>query len=115
MNPQKDGIPAVSVPINYLNDPKTESIIFGDELVEGMVVVLEDILFRANPDASDSTDPYEQRKIHDTALWCKVTRLRRRYESITFVGEYADGSEVVRKYDTSHSWYVKKASLPHSE
>jgi len=49
MSHQECNIPVAFVPLNFTNDPETEDLIFGDELTEGMVVLLGGMT-RFNPD-----------------------------------------------------------------
>jgi hypothetical protein len=85
----------------YLMDPETEDLIFGDDLCENMIVLVESQLCRHEEIAPDI---FAQR-------WCQVTRLRRTAEHATFIGVYADGSKATRRYHLSHNWFVKKASM----
>lgn len=112
MDKQLCAIPAAFVPLNYLNDPETEDLIFGDKLVEDMVVLVEDHLCRADPDRYEATSPYTQQRIQKTSRWCRVADIRRSTEMVTFIGEYADGTKFKRSYNSSFAWYVKKASMP---
>ncbi len=112
MDQQSCTVPVAFVPLNYLNDPETEDLIFGDQLVEGMVVLIEGTLSRANPDHYQTTNPYDQHRIQETARWCRVITLRRERDIITFIGEYGDGTKLKRSYNYCFTWYVKKASMP---
>ena len=112
MDKQSCTVAVAFVPLNYLNDPETEDLIFGDQLVEDMVVLIEGRLSRANPDNYQTTSPHDQHRIQETARWCRVISIRREDGVITFIGEYGDGTKLKRSYHYSFAWYVKKASMP---
>lgn len=100
-------IPAVEVGRQYLSDPDVDELIRGDEVQDGMVVLVADSIMRGS---SLSTRSLE------TDRWCRVSKIRmtRRHNAeplLSFVGTYADGSQFPRTYSSSYFWYVKKASV----
>lgn len=120
MNSTDVTIPSAFVPFTYLNDPETEDLVYGEELRDGMVVLVEDTIIRANPDHLETRSSYDRNRILETARWCKVTKLRFTplYDQhgvsgklVKFIAVYADGTQMSRKYNTEYSWYVKRASM----
>jgi hypothetical protein len=109
-------IPSAFVPLAYLNDPETEELVYGDALRDGMVVLLEETILRANPDNLETRNGYEYLRILETARWCMVTNVRfspaeRSGRIVKFIGVYADGTKSSRSYHTDYTWYVKRASM----
>ena len=99
-------VPVAEVGKQYMSDPETDDLIRGEELQDGMVVLVADGLFRGS-----TMGRYEDNR------WCRVSKLKfspqREYGRITsFVGVYADGSLFPRSYSESYFWYVKKDSVP---
>ncbi|QCB93334.1 hypothetical protein [Cellulomonas shaoxiangyii] len=98
----------------YEMDPQHDDLIRGSGLADGMVVLIEDHLFRADPDrisTGDDWSRYEQHKARENNRWCTVSELHRYRDLVEFVGLYADGTKVPRRYNESFYWLVKKASL----
>ena len=104
-------IPAGYKPITYLMDAETEDLIYGEELRDGMVVVIADTILSPDPDSGRELHPYEQRRLLECARWCRVERMRREGHVVSFIGVYADGSKFPRSYAASYTWYVKRASM----
>lgn len=101
-------VPECFVPIAYLTDPDTEYLVWGDELQDGMVVVLDgQSIVRENPDNLDR-DAYTRSRVLESARWCRVTKLRRRGHCVSFIGVYGDGSQAARTYAADYAWIVKK-------
>ena len=111
MSHQECNIPVAFVPLNFTNDPETEDLIFGDELTEGMVVLLGGMT-RFNPDNYESASQYEKNRILETARWCRVVSIRREGSVTVFIGVYGDGTKHKRSHKNSFAWYVKKDSIP---
>ena len=111
VNQQSCTVPGAFVPLDYQNDPETEDIISGDQLVEGMVVLIEQVA-RDNPDRYQTINPYDQHRVQETARWCRIVSIRRERDITAFIGEYGDGTKLERFYNVSYAWYVKKASMP---
>ncbi len=99
------GIPSEAVDRTFVMNPETEDVIRGGELQEGMVVLLEDHMFRL-PLHSDKERDFK-------ATWCQVTKLQRnvRDEILSFIGVYSDGVKHSRTYNRSIFWLVKKDSV----
>jgi hypothetical protein len=105
----------------YEMDPEFDDLIFGTELRDGMVVLIEDSLLRGDPERAFRGDTplgekYEIARCREANRWCTVTRLslapRAGYEPLVrFIGEYADGTKAIRQYSSDYAWLVKRASL----
>lgn len=112
MDEQLCTIPAAFVPLSYMNDPETEEVMFGDQLSESMVVLIESALLREDPDNFETATPLGKAQIRQTSQWSRVVGIRKRGGMHTFICEYADGSKCSRRYGSSYPWIVKKASMP---
>jgi hypothetical protein len=107
-------IPGQFITVDYLLDPATENILFtGDELKEGMVVLIEGTIHRSyNGEPLPNLTPHQRRDILTCARWCKIETLAVRGGYARFIGIYADGSKCVRVYPSYESWIVKLDSIP---
>jgi hypothetical protein len=92
-------VPVAEIGREYLNDPQTEDCVYGDELREGDVAILAEGLFRWH--SGENT-------FNPATHWCRVTKLRQRGDILSFIGVYADGSQVPRTYNVSLCWYIKR-------
>lgn len=115
-------IPSEYVPVDFAMDPVTDDLIFGDELEVGMVVLVEDLVTRETRDpnkhydgVSDEHMAYIRAKADETARWCRIVRLRKDGEIITFVGLYSDGTKRTRTYNQAYAWFVKKNTINNSK
>jgi hypothetical protein len=100
---------------DYRMNPAEDVILFGEDIREGMVVLIEDRVMRHSYSGGEEEQLRKQR-------FRKVTRLRREpiapaegYESgalLTFIGEWVDGYQEIHRYNVSHGWLVKKDSIP---
>lgn len=100
-------------PIEYVAHSNTDTILYGDELENGMRVLIEDTLFRGDP-ANAGSVTNSQERVNETAAWCTVTKFKFG-GVIRFVGLYDDGTMRVRQYARSIAWIVKLDSIPESE
>lgn len=94
-------------------NPDTDVILRGEELQEGMIILLEEALMRENPSYHLDSNPhicddYRCPRIKETSQWCMVTNLKRRGDITSFVGIYADDVHRSRTYNESFFWLVKK-------
>lgn len=89
---------------NYIANARIEEIVFGHELANGDRVLIEDKLFRGDPDSSLN---YYKDKAMITNRWCQVTRLQQKNGFIKFVGLYDNGDMVVREYADTIAWIAK--------
>lgn len=126
MNTHTTPIPEGYVKSRYEMNPDEESVLFGQELRPGMVILIESFTMRDNRDvldeSSDQTkapifreDAYEGSvdRFLETNRWCRIVRMddkaAARYEQIHFIAEYADGTQRARRYGQGHTWLVKNA------
>lgn len=94
---------------SYLMNPAEDTLLFGDELREGMWVLLDDEHLRAGVEAPEEVQIRAQR-------FCRVARLRIHGETLSFVGEWVDGYQKSRgPVALSYAWIVKKDSIPAEE
>lgn len=105
-------IPNEIVPVNFEMNPETEDLIRGTKLTEGMVVLIEVITSRVNPqmhleEIDHECDQYDCMRLLRESRWCKVTDLNRTRDLVSFIGVYADGTKRSRTYNESYCWYVK--------
>ena len=104
----------------YEMDPQFEDLLpDGSYLKEGMVVLLEDSMFRADSERVEA-NPYEAEKMREANRWCRVTHLEigNRYDPnplIKFIAVYGDGVKKKRVYNVSFAWIVKIDSIPQEE
>lgn len=110
----------------YEMDPQFEDLLpNGTHLKDGMVVLLEDSLHRADPSRINE-NPYEAEKARAVNRWATVSHVEviQRWERndhgeviggysplVTFVATYGDGTKKKRSYDASFAWIVKLDSL----
>lgn len=106
----ESGTNSVYVDRFYEMSPEFEDIIYGSELADGQIVLLEDTLLRGDPERAffDSASRYELARVREVNRWCTVTRLQRHGDLVTFIAEYADGTKMVRTYHGGYAWLVKK-------
>jgi hypothetical protein len=100
------------VPYDYVAHTEHDVIIWsGDELLPGMIVLIEDTIVRSNPERL-GTSVYEDRRINETARWCEVKRVEVRDGIIKMLAEYPDGTQSIRQYHKAYSWIAKRDSIP---
>lgn len=95
----------------YVANAATDTILYGDQLREGMRVLIEDPLFKELLD-DDSDSPYTIGRRSACNQWCEVSALRYKDGIVTFIGLYDDGTMRIRKYATDYAWIVKVDTLP---
>jgi len=105
-------VPGVIVPANFQMDPATDDLIRSNSLLEGMVVLIEDIS-RESPlqhelDPEHECDQHKCVRLLRESRWCRVSSIVRRNGLISFIGVYADGTKRSRTYNQSYCWFVKK-------
>lgn len=98
-----------TLPMHYEMNPKSESLLFdGTYLVENMIVLIGDSMFRANP---SSTMVSEIHKAKVRNRWCRVTNLKTRNNGgnreVAFIGVYEDGAQYKRVHSIETPWLVK--------
>lgn len=87
-----------TVPKDYVANSETETILYGEQLRNGMKVLV----------ARSS-----ERNITYSSAWCTVSNVRGA-GTIDFVGLYEDGSLYPRSYGFTTPWIVKLDSIPAS-
>lgn len=107
----------------YEMDPDVDDLLpDGTHLRNGMVVLIEESLVRADETRCD--DRWERPRLLEANRWCEVSYLTvtPRYDDsgfhcreisplISFVGVYPDGTKRKRQYDASYAWLVRKFSM----
>lgn len=96
----------------YSMNPTTEDLLRGEDLKEGMVVLMESPFFRQDLGQMQHTN--EVRAAQKRNRWCIITRLKIDEErgQIWFIGLYADGSKMSRNDNINSGWLVKLDSIP---
>jgi len=107
-------------PLDYDMDPEFDDLIRGDELQDGMIVLIEEMREDPSRLLHDEEHPYVLKRIRETARWCTVTKLRfvpypDAGQLVEFIGVYADGTKASRRYNESWFWFVKKDSIPSTD
>lgn len=91
-------------------DPNTEDLIAnGSKLNEGMVVLIEDSMLRAdipNSGIDAITRDYDRERALENNRWAKVSDVRVDLgnRQVQFTATYADGSKKSRQYALSYAW-----------
>jgi hypothetical protein len=92
----------------YRMNPAEDTILFGDELENGMWVICDEPAMR-RPYGKDEDGRLRRQRFR------RVTRLRREPgsgsapEKVVFVAEWVDGYKEVHSYAVTFGWIVKKA------
>jgi len=96
----------------YMMNPETEIILFdGEMLRDGMVVLIESPIQRADTSFNSGFVPKARYANQVKNRWCTVSDLRKTASRVSFIGIYEDGTKVKREYDKSLAWLVKLDSL----
>lgn len=98
------------VPRTYRLDPETEELFYGEDLEEGLVVLLE--YWQDRADEKMTASPNNAGNLLVQNRWCRVTDLRRQGDNSYFIGVYKDGHKTIRSSSNTTGWYVKKDSIP---
>lgn len=119
--PIVEGIPSHFESQFYRMNRKTvELLANGSQLKNGMIVLIEDYMARVDIERAFAkdleyrpVDPYALRRAETNNRWCRVSNVAhdKNHQQIVFVGEYADGTKVQRRYSDSYAWYVTIDSL----
>lgn len=93
-------------------------LITGDRLVNGLIVVVEDNMFRRNPNVLSPEYPdrkngfvpseYDRASVEEQSRWALVTDLDKSGQIIKFTAIYSDGTMRSRTYNKSIKWAVLK-------
>ena len=111
---QVSDIPEEFVPRVFPMDPEKHELIYGSELENGMIVLIEDSLVKKdakNRPADGSTDTpvwtdYDESSFQQNNRWCVVTDIRRRNDIVQFIALYSDGTKASRRFNESYCWFV---------
>lgn len=95
-------------------DMITEDLIYGKDLKDGMVVLIEPV-GRTERYRSRSQDVGWARRTSKTNRWCEVTRLFTMGDDIIFIGLYVDGRKAIRITTPEAGWIVKETVEPLTE
>jgi hypothetical protein len=99
-------LPSGYVPYRFMPLLGTHTIISGDTLIDGMVVLVEP-RFRADPEDLDGAPTsYDRRKIQETARWALVTGVSIQGTTLSFTAIYADGTMAERSHPKSAKWIL---------
>ena len=102
------------VPLDYVMNPETEDLVYGDELRDGDIVLIESGIVRYSiPKNWAEVNEYERVKILENARWCMITKLRRTpgygdsNSTLNFIGVYGDGTKMSRSFSVTYAWFRK--------
>jgi hypothetical protein len=87
----------------------------GRDLRDGMIVLIESPLSRADVDVSaEELTPSLKYVARVLNRWCTVSDIKFEMGGaiLTFIGEYGDGVKVKRNHQAADAWIVKLDSLP---
>lgn len=111
-------VPSDYVPYTFAPILGVHELITGDHLMNGMIVVVEDTVFRRNPDVLSPEYPdrkngfmpssYDRASVEEQSRWALVTDLDKSGEIIKFTAIYSDGTMRSRSYDKSIKWAALK-------
>lgn len=112
----KIAIPYDYVPYTFAPILGQHKLIHGGLLQNGMIVVVEDNMFRRNPDVLSPDYPdrkngfvpssYDRAAIEEQSRWALVTDLQNDGNLISFTAIYSDGTMRSRQYNKSIKWAV---------
>lgn len=88
-------IPDAPIERDWFPNIKDYLVMHGNQLVDGMVVIL-----------NDKTVRWGEKDLYH----CLVTKLKFQGDQISFVGIYADGTAVPHRYNQSYMWAVEKGT-----
>lgn len=94
-------------------DLETEDLLYGDDLVDGMVVLAVDRTDEERLYADKTPDTRQGLIIKNR--WCRVSSFRAEGNAIFFIGIYAEGRKRIRMSLSKEGWIVKKDSVPVKE
>lgn len=115
------------IPQYYRMNPETEEAMFGRDLMNGMVVLIEAPARRADLDARSievatlrpATEVLSDHIMHQALRfnrWAKVTRLQtieeEKVRQVLFIAEYEDGLRSTMTSYMTTGWLVKEDSIP---
>ena len=109
-------IPSDYVPLTFAPILGQHQFLTGDKLENGMIVVIDGGLMRANPNSLSPEYPdrkngyvpseYDRARVEETARWAVVTDLNLERDLVEFTAIYSDGTMRDRRYAKSYKWAV---------
>lgn len=109
-------IPSDYVPYTFAPILGTHQLLTGDKLLNGLIVVVEDHMFRRNPDVLSPEYPdrkngfvpssYDRTSVEEQSRWALVTNLTQEGPLTKFTAIYSDGAMRTRTYNRSIKWAV---------
>lgn len=124
----KIDLPSGYVPYHFMPLIDKHTVISGDKLVNGMIVLVE-AKHRENPESLEPEyrvrnpnfrpSGYDRRRVQETARWALVTDFHQQGQIITFTAIYADGTMAERGgYNQSIRWTLLREftfeGVPHA-
>lgn len=117
-------IPSEYVQIDHQMNPKTEDLISGRKLEEGMIVLLEESILREDPERlkrlekRTGVDPeelaYEARyirnRLNKSSRWFRILEIEpstNHDDIVHFIALYSDGTKASHMFNKSYHWFVK--------
>lgn len=99
----------------YEMDPTVEDLVYGTDLTNGVMVLIEDPRYRVDISElkTDSPDPELLREAKKSNRRCIIEKYSRsKYDrTVSFIGVYEDGTKYTRRYAESIGWYVLADSV----
>jgi hypothetical protein len=101
----------------YEMDPKTEDLIDGRDIKDGMRILIADPIMRENTFWTDAEpDAHWLDRAKELNRWCVVSRLEASHRGVvSFFAVYDDDTKRKRTYNVSHAWLVKLNSIPKTD
>lgn len=105
-------IPNELVGINVRSNLQEETLIRGRDILEGDIVLVAEPIYRTDPKYLEMESPsdHDLYRLASTSRWCRVTKVERHNQVISFVGLYHDQSEYPRSYNESIFWFCKNVA-----
>lgn len=95
----------------YTMNPETETLLFGKDLKEGMLVLVENNKLRVYTDREIKGDENLNFALKYNR-WCTIDTILFVSNTIYFIGIYQDESKMSHVSDSTTCWYVKSNSIP---
>jgi hypothetical protein len=108
-------IPSGYVPISFTPHMEQHTVVTGEGLENGMIVLFADNIHRRNPETISPErskpgpiDPYSLSAVRESSRWALVTNLEYEGNIVYFDAIYSDGTITPRRYNVSIRWAVLK-------
>lgn len=96
----------------YVMNPDEDTIVFGHDLTEGMIVLEEHPTGRDAYGDGEDAELRAQRFFKVTRLTFPTGGLYMNGQGVRFVAEWVDGYQQVKSGWAGNAWLVKKTSVP---